>query len=71
MDPLDKLAATQKEVEMGHAAFLTPLPPKRRRPAEEVPAQPRRPDWADATEESARKDLGAFEKKMVCHCTTT
>ena len=66
MDPLDKLAAAQKEVELGHDAFLTPLPPKRRRPAEEVPAQPRRPDLADAAEDSDGKELGAFEEKMVC-----
>ena len=66
MDPLDKLAATEKEAELGRVAFLTPLSPKRRRPAEEVPAQPRRPDGADAEEESDGKDLGAFEEKMVC-----
>ena len=63
MHARDRMAATQKDVELGHFAFLTPPPPKRRRPADEAPAQPRRPDWADATEESARKDLGAIEKE--------
>ena len=65
MDPRDQMAATHQEAELGNVALLTPLPPKRRRPAEEVPAQPRRPDWAGATAASAREDLGAFGKKMV------
>ena len=50
---------------MGNFSSLTPRPPKRRRPTEEVPAQPRRPDWADDTEESDRKDIDAFGNKLA------
>ena len=57
---------TQEEVEMGNVAFLTPFPQKRRRASVGAVAQPPRPLWAEGHSEKARKDFGAFEKRMVC-----
>ena len=51
---------------MGNVAFLTPFPKKPRRPTVGADPQPIRPLWADAHSEKARKDFGAFEKRMVC-----
>ena len=58
--------ATKADVELGNVAFLTPCPSKRRRTVAEAPTQQARPTWAANSAEGARKDLGAFEKKMVC-----
>ena len=43
-----------------------PIPKKPRIPTVGAAAQPSRPLWADAHTEKARKDFGAFEKRMVC-----
>ena len=71
MGPRDQMDAAKNEVEMGNVAFPATLPPKRRRPTEEVPAQPRRPDWADATEESDREDAAHSGRSWYVGCTTT
>ena len=64
-DAYQRGEATKSELAMGHAAPLTPCPRKRRRIVAESPAQPTRPDWADASAEGDRGDIWDFEKKMV------
>ena len=50
----------------GERGAPTPCPSKRRRTVAEAPTQQARPTWAETQAEGARKDIGAFQKKMVC-----
>ena len=51
---------------MGECRLPRPFPKKPRESTVWAAAQPIRPLWADAHEENARKDFGAFGKRMVC-----
>ena len=50
----------------GECRLPRPFPKKPRESAVGAADQPHRPLRADAREENARKDFGAFEKRMVC-----
>ena len=41
------------------------IPSKRRRKVAEAPTQPTRPDWAGASAEGDREDVGDSERKMA------
>ena len=63
--------ASREDVEAGAVAFYTPAPStaKRRRASGRSadPAHPApRPVWGPAKNSNSRKDLSAFEKRMIC-----